>query len=107
MLPLLLQLRHESDESFILPQTIQVGIVLKKWVAREAIVGGELKPFNCLVRLVEQRISRSDVVSRMMEMRETFADINRALDRFFRLALLAGFGENHCFDTGHVAALVV
>lgn len=28
MFPLLLRLRHESDEMFILPQIIQVGIVL-------------------------------------------------------------------------------
>ena len=84
-LPLLLQLRQEGDESLIFPQTIQVGIALEQWITGKAIVGGDLQPFNCRLRFVEQRISRSDVISGVMKMAETFPDLDGALDRLFRL----------------------
>src|SRR5438128_12310094 len=105
-LPLLLQLRHESDEPLILSQAVQVGIVLKQRITGEAIVGGELKPFKCLVRFVEQRIGRSNVVSRVMEMLETLPDVDRSLDHLFRFTFLARFGQEHRLNAGHIAALL-
>ena len=70
-LPLLPQFRHESDESLIFPKTIQVGVDLEPWIAWEAIVGGCLQPLNCLLGFIEERISRSDVVSGVMKVQET------------------------------------
>ena len=87
MLPLLLQLRYESDEPLVFPQTIQVGIVLKQGVAREAVVGGELQPFNCQLRFIEQRICRRNVEGRVMKMLETFSDLNRACEFQKRMRL--------------------
>ena len=39
-------------------------------------------------------------------MLETLPDLNRALDRLFCFAVLAGFGQEHSLDAGHIAALV-
>src|SRR6266705_1772576 len=58
--PLLLQLSHESNEPLVLPQVVQVGIVLKQRITGEAIIGSGLQPFNRLLRFLEQGVRRSN-----------------------------------------------
>src|SRR5262245_20255497 len=87
-LPWLLQFCHESDESLILPQAIQVGVDLEPGIAWKAVIGGGLQPFDGFRRPIEQRIRRSDVVGRMMKMTEAFPNLDGVLDRRFCLTFL-------------------
>src|SRR5262249_55028321 len=92
-LPLLAQRRHKCDEAIIFPQAIQVGIFIKPWITRKAVIGGFLQPLDRLAAVVEQRISRRNVVSGVVKVSEASSDIIRTPDHCLRFFLLSCFGQ--------------
>jgi len=56
---------------------------------------------------MHQRVSGSDVISRVMKVRVTTADLDSAPDSVFRFVFLASFSQHHGFHAGNSPALVL
>src|ERR1700730_712732 len=106
-LPLLLHIRHKRNKLRILSQVVQVSVTLKKRIAREALIGGYLQPFESWIRPVHKRVCRRDAVRRVMKVSVASTDLDGALDRVFGFAFLARLGQHHGFHAGNQPALIV
>src|SRR5450631_1546808 len=106
MLPLLLLLRHKCNKARVLSQVIQLGVALEKWIIREALIGGDLQPFYRLLWFIHKSVGGSNVVRRVMKVSVTTSDPDSALDRGFRLSILASLSQHHSFHAGHHPTLI-
>src|SRR5437773_10023760 len=68
-----LLLRQEFYEALFLTKVLQVGIGCEQLIARKAVIGGLFKICQSWLALVQQGISQSDVVKRVVEMSEPLA----------------------------------
>lgn len=87
--PTPLQLRQELYKAWVFSKAVETRIARETRVARETVISRGLGPVDRLVRLVQRRVRRGDVIRRVMEMAEGVAKLDGTGDRSSGLVLLS------------------
>src|SRR5437762_2031859 len=106
-LPLPLQLVHERDEAWIVPDVVEVRVPREVGVAGPAGLRRPLQPVDGPARLVKQGVYRRDVVGGVMKVDEALSFRYGRADVRFGPPGVAGFGEQDGPRAGHDTAAVL